>query len=107
MLDVRCSVLNWKITTVIVPNSILIIGSINMDLICRTPRMPRAGETILGEEFISVPGGKGANQAVAAARLAQRGTQVHLIGRIGTDDFGRRLLGGLNDNNVQTERVIF
>src|SRR5438874_1818198 len=85
---------------------ILIIGSINMDLVCRAPRLPRPGETILGEEFVSTPGGKGANQAVAAARLAQAGTEVHLIGRIGADDFGRRLLSGLQEDKVRTERVI-
>jgi ribokinase len=88
------------------PNAILIIGSINMDLICRAPRLPRPGETILGQEFISIPGGKGANQAVAAARLAQKGTEVHLIGRLGADDFGRRLLSGLKEHNVRTDRVI-
>ena len=47
--------------------SIVVIGSINMDLVCRTARMPEAGETILGSDFVTIPGGKGANQAVAAA----------------------------------------
>jgi len=48
---------------------IIVIGSINMDLVCRTPTIPRAGETILGSDFVTIPGGKGANQAVAAAKL--------------------------------------
>ena len=51
---------------------IVILGSINMDLVARTPRLPAAGETIIGTGFATIPGGKGANQAVAAARLARR-----------------------------------
>jgi len=70
---------------------IVIIGSINMDLVCRTPRIPRPGETIMGSDFLTMPGGKGANQAVAAARLASAGITVHMIGRVGDDDFGRQL----------------
>lgn len=84
------------------PKPIVVIGSINMDLVCRTPRMPVGGETILGSEFVTIPGGKGANQAVAAARL--RG-DVHMIGRVGDDDFGKRLLAGLADNGVNIDRV--
>jgi ribokinase len=48
---------------------IVVIGSINMDLVCRTQNLPRGGETVLGSDFTTVPGGKGANQAVAAAKL--------------------------------------
>jgi ribokinase len=87
------------------PGDIVIIGSINMDLICRTRHIPRGGETVLGEHFMTVPGGKGANQAVAAAKLAARGSSVHLVGRVGDDDFGQRLLNGLKQHNVITNRI--
>jgi len=81
---------------------IVVIGSINMDLVCRTPHIPAPGETILGENVLTLPGGKGANQAVAAAKLATPGTAVHMIGRIGDDDFGQRLLNGLTQHGVRT-----
>src|SRR5687767_4306907 len=81
---------------------IVIIGSINMDLVCRTPSLPRGGETVLGTEFTTVPGGKGANQAVAAAKLAPAGVEVHMIGRVGGDDFGQRLLNGFRQHGVNT-----
>lgn len=84
------------------PKPIVVIGSINMDLVCRTPRIPAPGETILGENLLTIPGGKGANQAVAAARL---GGDVSLIGRVGEDDFGTRLLTGLRQHNVNTRHV--
>src|SRR5690348_13082047 len=84
---------------------IVVIGSINMDLVCRTRRMPRAGETILGGDFVTVPGGKGANQAVAAVRLTSAETEVHFIGRVGSDDFGRQLLDGLKQSGVKTDHV--
>ena len=88
---------------------VVVIGSINMDLVCRVGRMPEPGETILGGDFVTIPGGKGANQAVAAARLAagdggERGA-VHLVGRVGSDDFGARLLGSLAGHGVQTRCV--
>jgi ribokinase len=85
--------------------SIVILGSINMDLVCRTRVMPRAGETVLGDSFVTVPGGKGANQAVAAAKLAGKQTTVHMIGRVGGDDFGERLLSGLREHGVETRHV--
>jgi len=81
---------------------IVVIGSINMDLVCRTPAMPSPGQTILGTTFLTIPGGKGANQAVAAAKL---GAQVYMVGRVGNDDFGQRLLNGLNQHNVHTRHV--
>ncbi len=84
---------------------IVILGSINMDLVCRAPRLPAPGETILGSDFLTIPGGKGANQAVAAARLAGRDTTVHMIGRVGDDDFGTQLLRGLRDNRVNIDHV--
>jgi ribokinase len=88
------------------PRPIIVIGSINMDLVCRTPRIPTAGETILGSDFFTIPGGKGANQAVAAAKLVRAGTDVYMIGRVGGDDFGQRLLNGLDQHGVRTNHVI-
>lgn len=64
---------------------ITVVGSVNMDLVFRTPRMPAVGETLLGHEFRQIPGGKGANQAVAAAR---QGAEVSFIGAVGDDGFG-------------------
>ncbi|HEX5241674.1 MAG TPA: ribokinase [Tepidisphaeraceae bacterium] len=84
---------------------IVVVGSINMDLVVRTARMPAPGETVAGDRFVTMPGGKGANQAVAAARLAAPGTEVHLVGRVGQDDFGSRLLSGLAQFHVNTKRV--
>src|SRR3954454_14645351 len=71
---------------------IVVVGSINMDLVCRCARMPVLGETVTGSDLMTIPGGKGANQAVAAARIAGAGDEVHMIGRVGDDDFGQRLL---------------
>src|SRR5689334_19973704 len=86
-------------------SSIVVIGSINMDLVCRTPRIPVPGETILGSDFVTIPGGKGANQAVASAKLARPGTPVHMVGRVGGDDFGQRLLNGLTQHGLETTHV--
>jgi ribokinase len=77
--------------------SIVVVGSVNMDLVIRVLRMPAPGETIAGSGFRTIPGGKGANQAVAAARM---GAQVHLIGSIGGDDFGVRLSKRLADEGI-------
>ncbi len=68
--------------------SVCVVGSINMDLVVRTPRLPVPGETILGGPFATFPGGKGANQAVAAARM---GARVSMVGRVGADDYGQSL----------------
>ena len=84
---------------------IVVIGSVNMDLVVRTPRIPLAGETLLGDGLMTVPGGKGANQAVAAAKLARTGTSVALIARVGDDDFGQRLLNGLTQHRVDARHV--
>ncbi|MFW6132657.1 MAG: ribokinase [Planctomycetota bacterium] len=84
------------------PN-ILVVGSINMDLILRCPSMPTPGETVLGDGFRTAPGGKGANQAVAAARLGARCT---LIGRIGEDAFGEELLANLRAEGVDCRDVL-
>ena len=74
--------------------TILVFGSINMDLVARTPHLPAVGETILGTQFSTVPGGKGANQAVACARL---GSATKMFGRVGADVFGAALLQALRE----------
>ena len=66
---------------------IVVLGSLNMDFVARTARLPGPGETVLGEGFRMVPGGKGANQANAAARLAREAGTVKLAGRVGYDAF--------------------
>lgn len=82
---------------------IVIIGSVNMDLVVRAARVPAPGETVLGHNFTTIPGGKGANQAVAVARL---GGNAVMVGRVGDDAFGQRLLAGLRENRVETSRVL-
>jgi ribokinase len=84
---------------------IVVVGSINMDLVVRTPRIPGPGETVIGQELHTIPGGKGANQAVAAAKLALPGMQVHMVGRVGDDDLGQRLLNGLGHYGVRTRHM--
>ena len=81
---------------------IVVVGSINMDLVTEAHRFVGAGETILGERFLTVPGGKGANQAVAAARL---GAKVALVGALGDDVFGRQLREGLVSEGINLEHV--
>jgi ribokinase len=81
---------------------ILVAGSINMDIVAKTPRIPAIGETILGESWRTIPGGKGANQAVAAAKS---GGQVSLIGRVGQDEFGETLRHNLEIAGVNTAMV--
>ncbi|MFN2303991.1 MAG: ribokinase, partial [Anaerolineales bacterium] len=83
--------------------NILVVGSINMDLVVRVPHSPKPGETVLGGDFETFPGGKGANQAVAAARM---GGNVTMIGRVGNDNFGDTLIQGLLENDVKTTHVI-
>jgi ribokinase len=73
-----------------------------MDVVATAPRFPQPGETISGTRFVTAPGGKGANQAVAAARL---GANVRMIGRVGADVFGKQLLDSLKGNGVDTSRV--
>lgn len=83
------------------PN-ILVVGSINMDLVVRADCMPAPGETVLGRGFATSPGGKGANQAVAAARL---GAGCTMIGRVGDDAFGEQLVAGLTGEGINCENV--
>src|SRR6478672_2191544 len=75
--------------------SVLILGSVNTDLVIRSPRLPRPGETVLGGEFYQAAGGKGANQAVAAARACGKQGGVAFIGAIGSDAFGAESRRGL------------
>ncbi|MDY7008466.1 MAG: ribokinase [Cyanobacteriota bacterium] len=83
--------------------SIIIFGSINIDLIATTARLPTSGETINGNNFLTAGGGKGANQAVAAARL---GIPTTIVGRVGNDSFGQQLLASLQGANVDTRGVV-
>jgi ribokinase len=83
--------------------SVIVFGSINIDLVARTPRLPAAGETLTGHAFEMIPGGKGANQAVAVARL---GISTIMVGRVGNDSFGQTLLQGLKTDAVGCEQVI-
>ncbi len=78
-------------------SSVTVVGSLNMDLVVRSPRIPQPGETIIGTDFHTVPGGKGANQAVAAARL---GVQVSMVGRVGRDVYADALLDNLEAAGV-------
>lgn len=84
------------------PVRLVVVGSLNMDLIVNVPHLPRPGETVVGESLLRAPGGKGANQAVAAARL---GASVTMIGRVGHDSFGRDLTRGLREEGVSTRWV--
>ncbi len=81
---------------------IVVVGSINLDLVAATERIPIAGETVAGRSFRTFPGGKGANQAVAAARL---GGAVSMIGKLGEDAFGVQLRESLEESGVNTEAV--
>lgn len=81
---------------------ITVIGSLNMDLVVTTKELPQQGETSFGHHFTTVPGGKGANQAVAAARL---GAKVQMIGCVGKDAFGDELIFNLQKENINVEHV--
>lgn len=81
---------------------ILVVGSANMDLVTRVPRCPRPGETLIGASFQTVPGGKGANQAVAAARL---GAQTTFVGCVGNDAFGEMLRSTLSSEGVDISHL--
>ena len=81
---------------------VLVVGSLNMDLVARCELLPRTGQTIFGQDFFTAAGGKGANQAVAAARL---GASVAMAGRVGNDQFGRDLVAGLVSAGVRTNAI--
>ncbi|WP_377888030.1 ribokinase [Alkalihalobacillus sp. R86527] len=79
-----------------------VIGSSSMDLVVSSEKRPGAGETVLGESFKTVPGGKGANQAVAASRL---GAEVYMIGCVGEDFYGKQIINNFIQNGVKTDYV--
>lgn len=81
---------------------ICVIGSLNMDLVVNVDEMPKKGQTLIGGNFKEVPGGKGANQAVAIAKL---GGDVSMIGKVGNDGFGQTLINALKANNVKTDYI--
>jgi len=83
---------------------IVVVGSLNMDLVVRVPRHPKLGETLLGGSFGTFPGGKGANQAVTSARL---GGTVGMVGRVGADTFGDTLIRTLAQDSVDTTNVVW
>lgn len=81
---------------------VVVVGSINMDLVTICNRVPEGGETLFGEEFFQVPGGKGANQAVAIGKL---GTDVTMLGKVGKDSFGKDLIEAMKKSGVKTEHI--
>jgi ribokinase len=81
---------------------IVVVGSSNMDLVVKSARIPAVGETILGGDFLMTPGGKGANQAVAAAKL---GADVHLIAKLGRDVFAEQSLSNFEKVGIDAEYV--
>ena len=82
---------------------VVVVGSVNQDLVVPVPHHPTIGETVLGEDHLQIPGGKGANQAVAAARL---GSQVTFVGRVGTDSVGSQLRKSLENEKVNCQYLI-
>ena len=84
-------------------SKITVVGSISMDLVTSTNRVPEAGETVFGRSFAMVPGGKGANQAVAIARLAPK--SVQMIGAVGKDSFGSEILENFTKNAVLVDKL--
>lgn len=82
---------------------ILVVGSLNMDLTASARRVPNSGETVIGMQFQTAPGGKGLNQAVQCARL---GAEVTMLGKVGHDDFGRALLNVAAEAGVDVSRIL-
>jgi ribokinase len=86
--------------------TIVVLGSLNMDLVMVTPRMPVAGETMYGSSFASHPGGKGLNQAVACQRLLpSEGWKTYMIGRVGEDEFANALKAGLSEEGIDISEI--
>ena len=83
--------------------NIIVVGSSNTDMIIKIPRIPKPGETIIGGEFSTAPGGKGANQAVSAARA---GGQVFFVARVGDDMFGEQAVEGFIQDGINIENII-
>ncbi|MGM9974449.1 MAG: ribokinase [Clostridiaceae bacterium] len=84
-------------------NKVSVLGSINIDVVVKVKDMPYVGQTIIGESLKYIPGGKGANQAVAAKRL---GSEVSIIGKTGRDDSGRNLINQLSSEGINTEYIL-
>ncbi len=82
---------------------IMVVGSLHMDLTVKTERIPQIGETVLGKHFTMSPGGKGANQAVAAAKL---GADVTLVGRVGADMLGKKLIENAKERRIDTSYIV-
>jgi ribokinase len=85
------------------PKPVLVIGSLNMDLVVRCEHFPQRGQTVMGRDFFTAPGGKGANQAVAAARL---GARVSMTGCVGRDAYGEVLVADLRTAGIRTDDVV-
>jgi len=83
--------------------AVVVVGSLNADLTITTDRLPSAGETVAGHDFVTRPGGKGANQAVAAARL---GSAVSLIGAVGDDAHGKMLVQAAHRDGIDTDSIV-
>ena len=84
------------------PKPIVVVGSVTMDMVTLTPQIPRIGQTVIGTSFSTTPGGKGANQAVAAARL---GYPVQFVGKVGDDVYGPQLIDNLSRAGVDTSVI--
>ena len=82
---------------------VVVVGSANLDLVVEVDRIPVAGESVLGGDLRRIPGGKGANQAVAAARLGRR---VAMVGRVGDDDTGAQLRAAIGSAGVDTTHLL-
>ncbi|MBE5711183.1 MAG: ribokinase, partial [Slackia sp.] len=83
-------------------SKVIVFGSLNMDLSIESDHMPNLGETIIGRGFITNPGGKGANQAVAAAKM---GAAVCMLGAVGADSFGDQMIASLAEHGVTCEYI--
>ncbi len=88
-----------------VAGRIVVVGSSNTDMVASAPELPRPGETVVGDGFYTAPGGKGANQAVAAARAGGRRVRVTFIGAMGDDEFGRAAAKGLRAEGIDCRRI--
>ncbi|MBM3940095.1 MAG: ribokinase [SAR202 cluster bacterium] len=84
------------------PGSVVVLGAVNMDLVVTVPRLPAPGETLIGGPFVTTPGGKGANQAVAAARMGARTT---FVGRVGVDAHGASLLDSMRADGIDVGQI--
>lgn len=84
-------------------SKITVIGSLNIDIVVETPKIPTLGETVMGMNYMLLPGGKGNNQAVASARL---GADVTIIGCVGSDSYGKKLINNLIEENINTDHIV-